>query len=235
MNAAIIAAGEGSRLKSEGIEISKPLIKVGGVPMIERLIRCAIRSKVRSISVIINEEMADVREFCEHLPLPIPLNLLVRSTPSSMHSLFALAPYLDDRPFYLMTVDTVFLEDEFDKYLAFAKSQSDSAGILAVTSFIDDEKPLCVRMDRQHRIREFSDIKEGYEFATGGIYYFSPKVFDLIPECLSSGTVRLRNFLRSLIAHGYTLHGYPFSKIIDIDHASDIAVAEEFLKTEIQN
>jgi NDP-sugar pyrophosphorylase family protein len=229
INAAIIAAGEGSRLRSEGIPTAKPLIRINGVPMLERLIRLALSSNVCSLSVIVNEEMTDVRAYCENLSLPIPFNLLVRSTPSSMHSLFALAPYLKNAPFYLTTVDTIFREDEFRRYLAFARSQEQTGGVLAITDFIDDEKPLCVKLDKQKRIIKFSDTQKGYRWATGGLYYFSPGIFDEIPNALAGGISRLRNFLRLLAANGYTLRGYPFSKIIDIDHASDIAAAEQFL------
>ncbi|HVN49264.1 MAG TPA: NTP transferase domain-containing protein [Bacteroidota bacterium] len=229
MNAAIIAAGEGSRLQTDGVAVAKPLVPICGVPLIDRLIRMALASHAESLSIIVNEEMTDVRRYCENLSLSIPLNLLVRSTPSSMHSLFALAPYLNHAPFYLTTVDTIFLEVEFKKYLAFAQHQQHTDGVLAVTDFIDDEKPLCAKLDKQQRITTFSDSQEGYRWATGGIYYFSPRIFNLIPDALAANTVRLRNFLRLLLQHHYTLHGYAFSKIIDVDHAKDIAAAEEFL------
>jgi NDP-sugar pyrophosphorylase family protein len=146
-----------------------------------------------------------------------------------MHSLFALAPYLNNGPFYLTTVDTIFLEDEFKKYLSFAQQQRQADGVLALTDFIDDEKPLCVKMNAQHRITKFSDTKTGFRWATGGIYYFSPRIFDLIPDAIARNTTRLRNFLRSLLQHQYILHGYAFSKIVDVDHVGDLAVAEQFL------
>jgi len=235
MNAAILAAGEGFRLREEGIEIAKPLIPVCGVPMIDRLIRQALAAGADSLSVIINEEMTDVRSYCEHLALPIRFNLLIRSTQSSMHSLFALAPFLRDAPFYCTTVDTVFLESEFNDYLAFARAQRGTDGVLAVTDFIDDEKPLCVELDKHRRITAFSDTQQGYRWATGGIYYFTPRIFDLIPKALAADTVRLRNFLRLLVDNKYVLCGYPFSKIIDVDHAGDIVAAEQFLLSQKGN
>ena len=39
MKYAIIAAGEGSRLASEGVEKPKPLVCINGEPLIDRLIR----------------------------------------------------------------------------------------------------------------------------------------------------------------------------------------------------
>ena len=40
---------------------------------------------------------------------------------------------------------------------------------------------------------------------------------------------RMRNFQRALLADGLRLEAYPFSKVFDIDHASDITKAEQFL------
>ena len=40
----------------------------------------------------------------------------------------------------------------------------------------------------------------------------------------------MRNFQRALVRDGLRLQAFPFSKVLDIDHASDIAKAERFLK-----
>jgi len=39
----------------------------------------------------------------------------------------------------------------------------------------------------------------------------------------------MRNYQRLLIDEGLTLNAYNFTKIMDVDHVSDIAKAEEFL------
>jgi hypothetical protein len=40
----------------------------------------------------------------------------------------------------------------------------------------------------------------------------------------------MRNFQRQLVYDGLKLQAYPFSKILDVDHAEDIQKAEDFLK-----
>ena len=226
---AILAAGEGSRLRAEGIEASKPLVKVGGQTLIERIVGAAVRSGVRSACCIINEESPDLREYLAAHDFGIEIRLLVQSTPSSMHSLFALSPWLLDGPFCLTTVDSVFHEEEFRAFLAHATSAGTADGTLAVTRFIDDEKPLCVAMEADGRIARFSDSREGYTWATGGLYYFTPRIFDHREKAMQRRIERLRNFLRLLLEQGCRLEGYALTKIIDVDHVHDIAVAEEFL------
>jgi hypothetical protein len=46
---------------------------------------------------------------------------------------------------------------------------------------------------------------------------------------MAAGKERMRNFQRSLVENGLELKAYPFGKIIDIDHAEDIAKAETLI------
>ncbi len=228
MHFAIIAAGEGSRLKMESVALPKPLVKINKVPMIERLISIAIKNGAESISCITNEEFTDVQEYLNKRSYDIPFNLIIKSTPSSLHSFYALKPFLENKSFCLTTVDTVFDEAEFKNFLTTAESNNYD-GLLAVTDFIDDEKPLCVKINEEMRILKFEDTSNNFKLATGGIYYFSINIFDVMENAVNNGTKRLRNFLKLLVAEGYNIHAYKFSKIIDVDHYKDIQTAEEFL------
>ncbi|MCE5304279.1 NDP-sugar synthase [bacterium] len=229
MNLAIIGAGESSRIKSEGLKVSKHMIKINGEYLIERIIRIARNNGAQKVICIINSHEPELKEYLLTNNFGIPLKLIVQDTASSMHSLFALSPYLMKESFCLATTDSVFLENEFSDFINYSLSHQEVEGTLAVTQFIDDEKPLCVKMNEENTILQFFDSKDGCMWATGGIYYFSPKIFDEINSALETGTTRLRNFLRLLIANGYTLKAFPFSKIIDVDHISDIEKAKEFL------
>ena len=54
MTFAILAAGEGSRLAQEGVELPKPLVKIGGEAMIDRLIRIFHDCGAEDIYIITN-------------------------------------------------------------------------------------------------------------------------------------------------------------------------------------
>lgn len=233
MKFAIIAAGEGSRLAREGVKQPKPLIELQGVPIIERLVRLFMRHGASSVSIIINEQQPQTRALLQSLQEELPINLVVKDTPSSMHSMHALMPHLqDDEKFCLTTVDTLFHEKEFARYIA-AFEQSDCDGLMAVTDYIDDEKPLYVETDEELRITAFGDSAvEGSRYISGGIYGLTPKALDTLQKCMEQGIARMRNFQRMLIGDGLALQAYPFTKIIDIDHAEDIEKAEKFLNEE---
>lgn len=229
LDLAIIAAGEGSRLKAEGVLTPKALVPIGGVPLVERIIRSAVRHGAGSVRCIVNEESPALKEFLLESNFGASIDVTIRSTPSSLHSLAALAPKLQNAPFLLTTVDSIFKDEEFHQFLNYATTQERNDGTLAVTEFIDDEKPLFVEMDSEQRILRFMDERRGTQWITGGLYYFEPAVLGEIAEAIRSGTSRLRNFLRLLAVKGYKLQGFPFSKIIDVDHLHDIQAAEEFL------
>ena len=234
MKMAIIGAGEGSRLRQEGVSVSKPLVRINGVPMVERIVRIAARNGIESLHIIIHEAFGEVRDHLDSLDVGIPVSCRLLSTPSSMHTLFALAPDMKSSPFCLSTVDTVFREIEFSRFLEFCNAAQDVQGVLAVSDFIDDENPLCVTLDAQDRITGFHDSRQGCRFATGGVYFFSPLIFSEMEHALENGISRLRNFLRLLLHRGYVLKAFPFSKMVDVDHLSDIREAERFLATEAE-
>ncbi|MCH8325848.1 MAG: NTP transferase domain-containing protein [Bacteroidetes bacterium] len=231
MNFGIIAAGEGSRLKKENAGISKPLLKVNGIPLIERLFTIAENNGAESINCIVNEESEDVHEYIKNRNFKVPFNFIIKSTPSSLHSFFALAPLLKGKPFCVTTVDSIFNEDEFKMFLNNSKNINNFDGVLAVTDFIDDEKPLCVEVNYNMKIISFHDEAANHKYATGGIYYFKSDIFPMMEKVLNNNVMRLRNFLKQLLIKGYQLKAYPFSKMIDVDHLKDLAAAEEFLNS----
>lgn len=232
MNYAIIAAGEGSRLAQEGITQPKPLIELNGMPMIGRLIDIFVGCAATSVSVIVNEQMTQVREYVEQLgkTLPVPLHLVVKTTPSSMHSFYHLSRHFDGNPFCLTTVDTIFRQDDFERYIKAFQADSHTDGYMAVTDFVDDEKPLWVSTGPEGRITGFHDSRpQGGKYISGGIYTLTPKSLEILEACMANGTSRMRNFQRALVDAGLNLTAYPFKKIIDVDHAADIATAEKFI------
>lgn len=235
MNFGIIAAGEGSRLVEEGVAYPKPLVPLGGTPMIGRLIEIFTRRGAGKICVIVNEHMTEVRDYLLRLRenLPVPLELVVKTTPSSMHSFYELGKLLDGHGrFIVTTVDTIFHEDDFARYAdAFENAPADVQGMMALTGYIDDEKPLYVETDTEMDITAFRDEPfDGVRFVSGGIYGLDSSSVRVLADCMERGVSRMRNYQRALVEAGLRIKGYDMGKIIDVDHAGDIRKAEEFIR-----
>ena len=268
MRYAIIAAGEGSRLAEEGIEVPKPLVEVGGERLIDRLIRIFMANGATEIVVICNRLTTLVSDHLRQMQLSspfhslqgevagtpggaVPLRFVQKTTPSSMHSMFELSPMLQGEPFVLTTVDTIFREEEFSQYVAELQriiATGEADGLMGVTDYIDDEKPLYVRTAVETSpltshpspltshpstlsITAFLDRDDAPKYISGGIYGLTPRSLDTLRACIARGESRMRNFQRALLADGLHLRAWPFSKVLDIDHASDIVKAERFLSS----
>lgn len=231
---AVLAAGEGSRLRQEGIQVPKPLVTLGGETLLQRLLRIFKCNGAAQVIVSANRQMGGLAQHLACLRQTEPLlDYVLSAPPSSMHSLYELAPRLKGAPFCLTTVDTVFPESEFAQYVtAFREliAAGEADGLMGVTRFIDDEKPLYVQVDEATgSITQFLDADPNPTFVSAGIYGLTPRALQTLTACIGRGESRMRNFQRSLLADGFRLKAFEFSKVFDIDHASDIQKAKDYL------
>ena len=229
MNYAIIAAGEGSRLGSEGVATAKPLVEVGGQTLIGRLIDTFVAAGAAHIDVITNSSRPEVARYLRGLDAP--LEVISGQTPSSMHSLAAMNLARHGGKVVATTVDTVFSADDFRRYVEAFESDVEADAFMAITPLIDDEKPLYVDFDpATGEIRGFLDEpREGVGYCSGGIYGLTPKALALLDRCLAEGVSRMRGYQRALISSGLRVKGFVINRIIDVDHASDIPKASQLL------
>ena len=216
MRFGIISAGEGSRLASEGFSQPKPLVPVCGTPMIERLIRIMSDCGAESVAVIINGENPETVALLNSLAQEISIDLVVRKTPTPMHSMMELAPYLGGDRFCVTTVDTVFSVSIF-------RSMMDE---FARTPY-DDEKPLYVDVDQDMMIKGFHDSEDGCRYVSAGIYALKAQALEVLKGCVDSGQTRMRYFQRRLLEAGFRLKAFDMGQVVDVDHISDVERAQK--------
>ena len=229
MRAAIIAAGQGERLRPAGHRVPKPLVTVGGTPLIDHVLRALAAAGLREAVCIINEESGAVEDHCRRQVLDLELTFVHRTTPNSMESLFALAPHLGRDPFLLLTVDVIMAADTLRGFLAAARGR-DADGVLAVHTFIDDEKPLRVACDPTDRIVAMGQSAAESPLITAGFYVLSPALLAERDAARAAGCAALRDFLAYVIARGYRLEVARVPKCVDVDRPEDIATAEAFIR-----
>jgi NDP-sugar pyrophosphorylase family protein len=235
VKAGIIAAGDGARFVAAGIDTPKPLLRVAGVPLVERTVRQLVAAGVSEIALIVNERMPEVARVVQGLDLPVPVHTVIQTTDSSMHSLYHLQTILHDDRFVLCTVDSIVLPNEFSGFVQYFVAHPRVELLLSYTDFVDDEKPLYIGVDEQQRVTALGQDAEASPFVTVGLYGMSPAVFVVIEEALRSKVQRLRNLLGLLLRRGVTAKGFRLSKAVDVDRPEDVIVAESFLGSVSQN
>lgn len=229
MRAALIAAGSGERLRAAGLDLPKPLVPIAGVALIDRVLGAVAAAGIREVACIFNSAADAVEAHCRSAHSALTLHVVRRDTPSSMESLFALQPHLNDDRFLLLTVDAVFGPGLLPAFLSRAARIGDADGVLGVHDFVDDEKPLRVRLDEHDRITGLGEAAAESPVITAGMYVFSPRIFAEMNEARRTGLSALRQFLGHLVRRGYHLYGAPVEKTVDVDRPEDIAAAEAFV------
>lgn len=222
-------------MAKEGFTLPKPMVSLHGEMLIDRLIGIFMRNNAEKIMVIVNEESPLLEMHLMGLAENLPVQIVKKSTPSSLHSVYELFksdPELSE--VCLTTTDTVFREEEFSAFITEFEENKTLEGQMAVTAFIDDESPLYVAVDDDDRIAAFTDDNStDTPFVSGGIYCLRRKAIETVNVAVENGVSRMRNFQRQLVADGLYLKAYPFTKIVDVDHVSDIQTAELFLSGEV--
>ena len=230
MNAGIIAAGLGERLRARGIATPKPLLPIAGKPLIARTIEAACAAGANRVACIVNAETDAVRTYLERTAWPVPIDVVQRTTASSAESFLALRPLLQKAPFLLLTVDTVCATAGLTALVARARALPGAAGVLGVTTTVDDEKPLWAELDDDARIRTLGDPARA-RHVTAGVYFLDPLVYSLADGASARAFPAFRSYLAAILDHGHALYGFDVGPSIDVDRPEDIAAAERLLVT----
>jgi len=235
MKAGIIAAGRGERLRTASGPL-KPLVKVGGRTLIERVLTSISETGATDVVVIINEDALTVRDHVMATKWPFALRWIVETTASSMHSFLRVVETLahdgDDGPFLISTVDTIANPKTFAGFMARARECPHADIALALTAPNDDEKPLFVRCaPDDSRVIAIGAAAATSEWATAGVYAVRASILREAEAARRDGVGALRIFLGRLLERGYAIAGIPIAQSIDVDRSSDVRVAEEFLRS----
>jgi NDP-sugar pyrophosphorylase family protein len=216
---AVIAAGEGSRLKAFGV--AKPLVKVAGVALIEHVLSNFEAAGIASAAVIFNESERDCEAFVRERFGGLVSTVLVRTTRSSLESFRAILAAAPRGRLLVSTVDAFCPRKDFVDFVRRAEELPADATVLAVTGYVHDEKPLWVTT-RRGRVSVVGGASG--DAVTAGIYVFPEKVRRLvIPPSLP----RLRDFLAWLAKEGEPIQSVAIRRVVDVDRAEDVAAAEE--------
>lgn len=217
----IIAAGEGRRLRADGFRVSKPIVQVGGRPLIDHALDRFRAAGVRKVTVVINEASRDCRRWLERHAGDLELDMVVRNTPSSYATFRLVAGRLTSAPAIITTVDSVMPVYDFRRFVKSAPGFGENAVVLGVTDHVDDENPLWVTLDPSAgRILRIGGRSGTH--VTAGLYWL-PAQKPADPE---TDFARLREYLGWLVAEGYPVYGVVLPCVFDIDRARDIAAAE---------
>ncbi|MEJ2120854.1 MAG: NDP-sugar synthase [Alphaproteobacteria bacterium] len=223
----IIAAGTGSRLSAAGIALPKPLVPVAGRPLLRHVLDNFRAASIDMISIILNENSGACVDWLDGNAGDIDIDLIVKTTPSSIASFRIIADRLAGTRAVISTVDAWIPDCGFKRFVeATAEMPADALG-LAVTDRVDDEKPLWVDLDpASGRVRALGEGTGSH--VTAGLY--------ALPLALTfpnaTAFSRLRDYLRWVIESGRPVYGILVPNVVDVDRVADMAAAERLAALE---
>lgn len=234
MQCLILAAGEGSRLASNGD--LKPLFRVAGLPLLERAVVSAHRAGATDIYVVTGYRASEVEAFLADLTRRrgIPVQWLRNADWQDGNGRSVLRARDEfDEPFLLLMGDHV-LDQSILHTLAGEAIGADEL-VLAVDSAIDDNPTVDVVDVTRVRLdgTRINDIGKGipqFDAYDTGAFLCSPSLFDALEESLRDGDSTLSGGVRRIAARGKArvvdINGHYW---VDVDTRADADKARALL------
>ena len=226
----IIAAGEGSRLKRDGLNLPKPMVPVAGVPLIERVVSNFVKVGITQLWIIFNEDDRECATFIQERFPNLDIRCIVKTTRSSYESFWEVGGRSGPGLILMSTVDWICPEPAFRRFVDRARDCCQASVVLAVTPFVADEKPLWVTLDPSGRVTGVGG--NSGDVVTAGLYLVSGSVFAQAPHPSTLG--RLRDFLTWMTDRWVPVYGVVIDQVIDVDRAEDLHLAETLVQERVE-
>jgi len=224
MQGLILAGGRGSRLAADGVETPKAVVEVGGRPQAVNLIETFAELGCETITCMIREGIT--------IESPGPAVVRVCRTPSSLHTLVLGLGHLPPGDVFCSMVDTVMpTADWAHVYATSCRALANGTdAVLAVTPFIDDERPVFAACSDDQRVTSIGDETVMPPRVTGGVYALGQRARVAALAALAAGHSRVRVLLAGLVRQGYDVRAVEIAKIIDLDCRDDLEGANAWLE-----
>lgn len=240
MQAIILAAGMGKRLKELTSEATKCMVKVNGVAMIDRMMGHLDKLGLSRIVVVVGYEGQKLMEYIDALGVSTPIVYVDNNVYNKTNNIYSLYLAKD----YLVQEDTILLESDlvFEEAVLHRLINHPYPSLVLVDKFESWMDGTVVTLDEQDNIqsfvakREFDFQKIDEYYKTVNIYKFSKEFSELyyVPfleiYCKALGTneyyeqvLKVITFLEDPHIKAVKLEG---EKWYEIDDVQDLDIAE---------
>ena len=177
MQAIILAAGMGKRLKELTQNNTKCMVKVNGVSLIDRMLHQIQKQNVERIVIVVGYEREKLKEYIATLGITTPITFIDNPIYDKTNNIYSLSLASD----YLCQDDTLLFESDliFEDSVLDALVKDPRPTLALVDKYESWMDGTCVKLDRDDNIEafvpgkkfKFDEIKDYYK--TVNIYKFS--------------------------------------------------------------
>lgn len=201
-SAVIMAGGRGTRLGTLTKDIPKPMLKVAGRPILERIVLHLVGSGIRKIYIAVNYLRDQIEtHFRDGLHFGCEIHYLREEKPLGSGGALSLIPELPDHPILVMNGDLV--TDFPVRRLLRYHEKGGYAATMALTPYHHKVPFGCASMENG-TITAFREKPLLSELANAGIYVFSPEILPRV----APDYYPITNLFESCIENGQSIGGY---------------------------
>jgi NDP-sugar pyrophosphorylase family protein len=227
MRVVILAGGKGVRLAPLTEVIPKPLVPLGGMPVLELIIRQLAAQGFRHLTLAVGYLSHLIQAyFQDGSRWGVNIDYSLETEPLGTAGPLARIPGLTET-FLVMNAD-VLTNLKFSHLLEYHRAQKGVATIGAYERLVKIDLGVIIK-DGPGRIRDYVEKPTTTHLVSMGVYVFEPQVLEFIP---SQGYLDFPDLVKRLLAAQKPVYYYPFSGYwLDIGRYEDYQKAsQEFEK-----
>jgi NDP-sugar pyrophosphorylase family protein len=219
---------------------AKALVRVGGRPQLLRLVETLDRIGCTTITCALRADLVAPLETILRGCAGPPFARVPCRTPSSLHTLGVGLEALPGGAVFCTMADTVMPDADWSALFGetSAAMARGADAVVAVTPHVGDSGGLYVERNGHGRLTAFRDESPAHAtsaapappvLVTGGVYGLGPAAREIALEAVGTGVDRMRGYLRLLLVRGLDVRAVEVTRIIDLDHRSDLEHANAWL------
>lgn len=213
----IMAGGLGARLRPLTDDRPKPLLEVGGKPIIQTVIENFAGFGFRSFFISVNYKSEMIEDFCgDGCKWGVEINYLREKKKMGTAGALSLLPAKPEKPLIITNADV--LSNVNIRQLINFHNEHKAAATMCVQDY-HFEVPYGVIKINQHRIEGLDEKPIQRFFVNAGIYVLEPTVLDVIP---TQESFDMTDLFTRLIDEGFETVAFPIREYwMDIGRVED--------------
>lgn len=222
----IMAGGLGSRLGELTKNCPKPMIRVGGKPILEILLEKLSNQGFREVFLCVNYLHEQIQDyFGDGEKLGLKIEYIVESSRMGTAGALSLLKGRLDKPFIVTNAD-IITDINFNNMIDyFITTKADA--IVGVRTY-EVEIPFGVIKAKEKKLIAIEEKPRIPYLVSAGMYVVTPKLIELIP---SDVYLDMPNFLEKAVADKHSVNVFPIHENwIDVGRTSDLVLASKELE-----
>jgi len=208
--AVLLAAGRGKRLGAATDRMPKPMLEVGGQPLLAHIVNALAANEVRDIAIVTGYLASHIREWCAHRMRQRPemhLSMLHQAELNGTASAMFLARHflLDESAFIFGWGDILMDDENYTRFVHSARTESYDL-LLAVNATSDPWRGAAVYVDHDMRVEKIVEKPARGTSTTrwnnAGLFAATPRIFEYLARLKPSarGELELPQAIAMMIA-----------------------------------